>query len=88
MKSDDHDGCLHPDYCSAGSRRTIATLTMPAGLAKPDREHLADLLSHYACELLKGEHVNTETVVFYERVTGLGPALVMTTEDRREAYRT
>lgn len=66
--------------------RTIATLTMHAGTAPltnedrerliHDLEHLAEMLSIYACELRKGWHEYTARSSFYERVDGLGPAIL------------
>lgn len=82
-----HDGCMHPDYCTSRPG-IVATLAMnsdllplaPDARAKlvNDLEHLAEMLSIYAAELRKGEHGRTTQAVFYERVAGLGPALLFT----------
>lgn len=87
---------MHPDYCAEGPR-AIATLTIipdalpltPAhrDLLVGDLEHLAEMLSMWACELRKGEHVNTVRARFFERVAGLGPAVLVRFDDDEDARR-
>lgn len=87
-----HEGCMHPDYCMEPRQvpRPIATLhvdptVLPLRLDVPaarehmihDLEHLAEMLSMWCSELRKGEHSNTAHAVFYARLQGLGPHLVV-----------
>lgn len=90
--SQDHDGCMHPDFCVA-DKAVLAELRinpaiLPLGLDDPARRRLARALGEiatglnvWAAELDKGWHSNSVRARFLEFASGLGPDVVVRTDE-------